>query len=266
MKRITALILVAALLLAAFCGCGKKETAEYEYTGIVSAMDNEIDMLLSEAEIDHVDTIANVDYHVGTLRGDHVIIAKAGIGKVRASSGMTAMLDRYPISRVIFTGIAGGVDDETDALDEVIATRLVEHDFGTITDDGFRWSPGDLGIDSNEGGYYYCDPDLVELAYEAAVEVVGKEHVFKGTIATGDQFIASKEYVARLKQEYDAYACEMEGASVAVVCIRYGKPFVVIRSMSDKADGEAHESYANLGDLAADNSSRIVLRMLDSLD
>ncbi len=151
-------------------------------------------------------------------------------------------------------------------LDEIIATRLVEHDYGTISNDGFVWASGDPGIGTAAGEYYYSDPALVDLAYEAAVQVVGEEHAFKGTIATGDQFIASEEYVERLRRDYDAYACEMEGASVAVVCIKYGKPFVVVRALSDKADGNAHESYENLGDLAAANSSRIVLNMLDAME
>ena len=97
-------------------------------------------------------------------------------------------------------------------LDEVVATRLVEHDYGIISNDGFVWVSGDPGTSREDGEYYYCDPALVDLAYKAAVEVLGKEHVFKGTIATGDQFIASETYVERLKKEYDAYACEMSYA------------------------------------------------------
>lgn len=42
-------------------------------------------------------------------------------------------------------------------------------------------------------------------------------------------------------------------------------PFVVIRAMSDKADGLAHESYENMADRAADNSSRIIMQMLESM-
>ena len=265
MKRTTAIILAAVLLLALLCGCGGKTKEPEAYTGIISAMDNEIAVLLKEAEIERVDTIGNVEYHVGSLHGQPVIITRAGIGKVRASAGVTAMLTRYPISRVIFTGIAGGVADGTEVLDEVIATRLVEHDYGSITNEGFVWMSGDPGIGGEEGAYYVCDPELVDLAYEAAVEVVGREHVFKGTIATGDQFIASEEYVQRLQQDFDAYACEMEGASVAVVCVNYGKPFVVIRCLSDKADGNAHESYEGFGDVAGANSSRIVIQMLDAM-
>lgn len=266
MKKLLCLLLaVCMIFLLAACG-NQAQTEAEERIGIISAMDNEVALLLKEAEIDHVDTIGGVEFHVGTLHGQPVVIMRSGIGKVMAASALTAMLNNYPISRVIFTGIAGGVGDETQVLDQVIATRLVQHDYGTITNDGFVWSSGVTGAEMGEKDFYTCDPDLVDLAYEAAVLVVGKEHVFKGTIATGDQFVASEEYVRRLQQDFDAIACEMEGASIAAVCTQYGVPFVVIRAMSDKADGNAHESIDNMGDLAADNSSRIVIQMLDAMN
>ena len=260
------LFLICVMLSVFFCGCAAKSEEPAEYIGIVSAMDNEIDLLLGEAKIDRVDTIADVDYHVGTLHGQPVIITHAGVGKIRAASGVTAMLLKYPISKVVFTGIAGGVADETQPFDEVIATRLVEHDYGILSNDGFEWCSGDPGAGDEPGIYYDCDPQLVQLAYDAAVDVIGEKHVFKGTIATGDQFIANSEYVEKLQKDYDAYACEMEGAAVAVVCIKYETPFVVIRALSDKADGNAHDNYENFGDITADNSSRIVIKMLDSIE
>ena len=258
--------LILALLVAIFLFTGCAPKGDVERIGIISAMDNEINVLLKKADIEKVDLIGGMEYHVGKLRGKNVIITRAGIGKVRASSGVTAMLIKYNISKVLFTGIAGGVADEPQVLDEIVATRLVEHDYGIISNDGFLWVSGDPGISREAGEYYYCDKALVELAYKAAVETVGKEHVFKGTIATGDQFIASEEYVKRLKEEYNAYACEMEGASVGAICIKYGKPFVVIRALSDKADGKAHSSYKNFGDIAGANSSHIVLKMLDYIE
>ncbi len=266
MKKLLCLLL-AVCMITSLAACGNQtQTEAEERIGIISAMDNEVALLLKEAEIDHVDTIGGIDFHVGTLHGQPVVIMRSGIGKVMAASALTAMLNNYPISRVIFTGIAGGVGDETQVLDQVIATRLVQHDYGTITNDGFVWSSGVTGAEMGEKDFYTCDPDLVDLAYEAAVLVVGKEHVFKGTIATGDQFVASEEYVRRLQRDFDAIACEMEGASIAAVCTQYGVPFVVIRAMSDKADGNAHESIDNMGDLAADNSSRIVIQMLDAMN
>ena len=232
----------------------------------IRIMDNEIDLLLREAAIDHADIIAGAEYPIGTLHGKPVVITRSGIGKIRAASGVTAMLQKYPISMAIFTGIAGGVAEETQVLDEVIADRLVEHDYGILTNEGFQWRSGDPGTGGDPGRYYDSDAQLVQLAYDAAVEVIGKDHVFKGTIVTGDQFIANSEYVEKLQKEYDAYACEMEGAAIAVVCSKYETPFVVIRALSDKADGNSHDIYENFGDIAADNSSRIVIKMLDSIE
>ena len=265
MKRILVIVLAAWMLISA-AGCAAKEQSAEQRIGIISAMENEVALLLSEAEIDHVDTIGGVDFHVGTLHGQPVVIMKSGIGKVLAASAATAMLNQYTISKVIFTGIAGGVGDETQVLDQVIATRLVQHDYGNMTNDGFIWASNVVGEKVGEEGFYFCDPVLIDLACKAAVETVGEEHVFKGTIASGDQFVASEEYVQKLQQDFDAIACEMEGASIAAVCTQYAIPFVVIRAMSDRADGKAHETFENMGDLAANNSSRIVIQMIEGMD
>ena len=238
------------------------EVASEGMIGIISAMQNEVDLLLSKAEIDRVDTIGGVDFHVGRLCGQNAVIAKAGVGKVLAASGMTAMLNRYSVSAVIFTGVAGGVRDETKVMDMVIGTKLIQHDYGQLTANGFEWFPGTNG----EADYRECDPELVRLAYDAAVSELGEDHVFKGVIASGDQFIASETYVQKLQKDFDALACEMEGAAIATVCRNYETPFVVIRCMSDKADGKAHETYENLVEDAANQSCRVVLRMLENFE
>ena len=264
-KRIV--LIIAVVLMLSFVSFASGETlpdaqAQSKCIGIIAAMQNEVNLLLSQADIERVDTVGKVDYHVGNLCGQRVVIAKAGVGKVLAASGMTAMLNRYPVTDVIFTGVAGGVGDDTKVLDEVVATRLIQHDFGQIAADGFEWFAGTNG----EADYCDCDADLISLAYDAAVIELGEAHVYKGTIASGDQFIASAAYVRKLQEDFGAVACEMEGAAIAAVCHNYDIPFVVIRCMSDKADGEAHETYENLADLAADQSSRIVLRMLSAMD
>lgn len=282
MKRVTIFLLTAVFLMTVLCGCTGTDrsrnenekgntaedaaSAEVQYIGIISAMDNEIELLLKETKIDHVDTIGGVDYNVGTLRDFPVVITRAGIGKIRAASGVTALLNNYPIIGVVFTGIAGGVAEGTQVLDEVIATDLLEHDYGALTNDGLLWTKGDPAVSTEPGESYPCDPKLVDLAYEAAVRVVGEEHAHKGTIATGDQYIASEERVKELHENHNAYACEMEGAAIAVVCLQYEKPFVVIRALSDKADGNAHESYEDFADIAADNSSRIILDVLEHIE
>ena len=250
--------------LAACAGEAESElpkAAQEECVGIISAMESEISLLLENADIDHVDSVGGMKFHTGKLCGTPVVIVKAGIGKVRSAAGAATLINLYHPSRIIFTGIAGGVGDETEVLDVVVATDLVEHDYGMISNDGFKW----LDEYGGENGHIDCDPDLVSLAYDCAAQAVGEDHVFRGTIVTGDQFIASEQYVEKLQKDFNALACEMEGASVAAVSSNYDVPFVVIRSMSDKADGLAHESLENMGFIAADNSCRIVMKMLENL-
>ena len=168
------------------------------------------------------------------------------------------MIDNFPIDSLIFTGIAGGVGDETEVLDEVIATQLVQHDYGQITNDGFEWFEGYVG----DNGRYPCDDALVDLAYRAAVKVVGADHAFKGTIATGDQFIASEEYVKLLQDDFDAIACEMEGAAVGTVCYRNGVPFAILRSISDDWNNNELMDFMKFRALAAERSIRVIAEFI----
>ena len=230
--------------------------------GIITAMSNELSLLLENADISRTETIGGVEYNIGTLQGKDVVLAKAGIGKILAAAGAATLINEFDVSSIIFTGIAGGVGEETEVMDVVVSTDLVVHDYGDMTNDGFVW---DAVAGSDENGRIPADADLADLAYEAAVDVVGKDSAFKGNIATGDQFVASENYVKILQDNFNSLACEMEGASVGLVAYQYGVPFVVIRCMSDKADGLAHESYEDFGDQAADNSASIVMEMLGNM-
>ena len=108
-RKLTALIIACVMVSALLCGCAKGAEEPKEYIGIISAMDNEIDLLLKEAEIDRVDTVADVKYHVGSLHGQPVVITRSGIGKIRAASGVT-------------TRVTGG-----------IRTRLTRRIYGIFT-------------------------------------------------------------------------------------------------------------------------------------
>ena len=236
--------------------------SERQPIGIITAMSNELKMLLDKAEISETKTIGGVDYNIGKLEGQDVVLVQGGIGKAMAAAGTTVLINEFNVKSIIFTGIAGGVGDEVKVLDEVIATDLVFYDYGNQTNDGFVWN-AEGGI--NEDGSIPVDEELSQKAYDAAISVLGEEHVFQGRIATGDQFVASSEYVTYLQNEFDAIACEMEGAAVARIAAQYEVPCCVIRAMSDKADGVAHDTYENFGDTAADNSAKIVLTMLQNM-
>ena len=264
-KQIGAFLL--AMLLTVSLGTPAALAGESEARpgplGIISAMDVELKKLVEEAEISKEETVAGNTFYTGTLHGVDVVLVRAGVGKVLAASCTQTLINNYRVGGVVFTGIAGGVGDDVNVMDMVVGTGLVQHDYGTETNDGFEWN-GEAAADE-ETGLIPVDEALSELAYTSACAVLGQEKVHRGVIATGDQFISSESYVKELQDSFDALACEMEGAAVARVCDQYGVPCAVLRCMSDKADGIAHDTYAFNYTEASNTSASVVMNMMETL-
>ena len=232
-------------------------------TAIISAMSVELKALVDAADIQKETVIGSKTYYVGKLNGEDVVLVQAGVGKVLSANYTAALLNNFTVKGVVFTGIAGGVGDDVNVMDMVIGTSLVQHDYGTETNNGFVWN-GEAGS-NQETGMIPVDGTLSKIAYNAACDVLGSAKVHQGVIATGDQFISSESYVKELQTKFDALACEMEGASVARVCDQFGMPCAILRCMSDKADGIAHDTYAFNYTEASNTSASVVQEMMKTL-
>ena len=256
-------ILTASLGMSALAADQTASAQAEGPLGIVSAMSVELNALVEKTKITRTEEIAGNTFYEGVLNGVDVVLVKAGIGKVLAASCAETLIDTYHVGGIVFTGIAGGVGDEVNVMDMVVATELVQHDYGTETNDGFVWN-GEAGSDQKTG-MIPVDGTLSKIAYDAACDVLGETKVHQGVIATGDQFISSESYVKELQTKFNALACEMEGASVARVADQFGVPCAVIRCMSDKADGLAHDTYAFNYTQASNTSASVVLEMLNTI-
>ncbi|MDD1783052.1 5'-methylthioadenosine/adenosylhomocysteine nucleosidase [Enterovibrio sp. ZSDZ35] len=227
---------------------------------LLGAMDAEIEKLLPEIDNKQVHTISLNTYYTGTIDGQPVVVARSGVGKVNAAITTYVLVNHFKVESIIFTGIAGAASPKLNVADVVISTALVQHDVDLTT---FGAPKGQLsGYDDR---YFYADKKLQALALEAANDEIGKSRVHAGIIATGDQFIADKTVVKMLQEEFDALAVEMEGAAVAQVTGMLNIPLVVIRTISDKADGSAHMVYSEAKQVTADNSVAITLNMLSRM-
>ncbi|WP_300329806.1 5'-methylthioadenosine/adenosylhomocysteine nucleosidase [Fusobacterium sp.] len=249
------------LLLMGANSFGATSTKETSKIGIIGAMDSEIDLLKKSMTDITSKKIGKITFYQGKLQNKDVVLFRTGIGKVNSAVGTDIAIREYGVNKIIFTGIAGAVDHSLNVLDLVISDKLAQHDFD-LTAFGCP-----LGlIDEEESPFFYADKDLVEVAKKSAVKVLGEDKVHIGTVISGDQFIADKEKVVNLGKTFEAKAVEMEGASVAQVAgSMYKVPFVVLRTISDKADGSAHMSYEDLKPVASDHSAKIVLEMLNNL-
>ncbi|WP_420596628.1 5'-methylthioadenosine/adenosylhomocysteine nucleosidase [Deinococcus sp.] len=225
--------------------------------GIIGAMQEEVALLISELS-DHSQQLSpGVTLHSGVLDGHPVLITEGGIGKVNAAM-TTAALIAAGATQVIFTGVAGGVHPELRVGDIVVSTDCVQHDVD-VTALGYE-----LGMVPGEALSWEADATLREVALDAARELEGLRAV-EGRIASGDQFVASREKVQWLWQTFGAACAEMEGAAVAQVCAKHGVPFVVIRSVSDTADHDANVDYREFMPLVARHAKQVVRGMLRRL-
>ncbi|WP_414656848.1 5'-methylthioadenosine/adenosylhomocysteine nucleosidase [Deinococcus sp. VB343] len=224
---------------------------------IIGAMDEEIELLLEDLRERQDVTLPGATLHRGVLDGVPVLLTRGGIGKVNAAL-TTAHLLGQGASRVIFTGVAGGVHPELRVGDIVVSTDLVQHDVD-VTALGYE-----VGTVPGEPATWEADPRLRALAAQAAADV-GGVRVIEGRVASGDQFIASQEGVQRLWKQFQAACAEMEGAAVAQVCSKAKVPFVVIRSVSDTADHDAQVDYRTFMPLVARHAKQVVRGMLERL-
>jgi len=223
--------------------------------GIIGAMAEEIELLHQHVAVASEFTKAGITYYEGVLHDKQVIYCKSGVGKVNAAVCTQILLDAGA-DCVLFTGVAGALDPKLDIGDIVVSESCIQHDMD-CTPLGFAKGV----IPFHPRSEFAADKQLVELAY-AASEKLFPGRSLKGKVLSGDQFIASREAVESLHQELQGACAEMEGASVAQVCDMNGIPYVVIRSMSDKADGSAHVNFPEFTVKASTHSHQIIDEMV----
>ncbi|MWV62974.1 5'-methylthioadenosine/adenosylhomocysteine nucleosidase [Helicobacter saguini] len=225
--------------------------------GIMGAMNEEITPLLEIfGNFDRIELGGNTFYKV-EYSEKILIIAYSKIGKVHAAITATTMILHFGVECIIFSGVAGGISSDLKVGDLLLATRLVQHDVDITA---FGHAKGFIP----EGQLFYdSDVGLCSLACDVASEM--GLSIKKGIVASGDQFIASKEVKDSIAHEFKAIAVEMEGAAVACVCYNFKVPFCIFRSISDSADGEASVSFDKFLESSAKTSAQFVSKLVDRI-
>ncbi len=227
---------------------------------LIGAMDEEIEYFHARMENSKETVHAGITYREGRFLNRDVVVCRSGVGKVNAAVCTQTLIDRFGVKAVLFTGVAGALDPELAIGDIVVSDECMQHDMD-VTALGYEKGV----IPYQEVSLFPADPALVNAAFTISKELYG-ESVKRGRILSGDQFIADRNAVHRLHQEMGGSCAEMEGAAVAQVCHMNGIPYVVIRSMSDKADGSAHINFPEFCRSAAEKACTIVTEMVKILD
>ena len=228
---------------------------------IVGAMHEEIAALRPCLDDLRTERRAGRDFHLGRLDGHDVILVRGGIGKVAAATTAAVLLDAYDAAALLLTGVAGGLGDGVVVGDIVVATTLLQHDMNA--EPLFpRWEvplTGRARFDADAAWSARLVAASRALAATAAHAQAATIHA--GLVVSGDRFVATHAESDQLRALLpDALAVEMEGAAVAQVCHDFGRPFGVVRTVSDRADDDAHGDFQRFVCSVAAPYSRDIVR------
>ena len=225
--------------------------------GIIGAMEQEVAKIKEKMQDVTITSRARMDFYEGTLEGKKVVVVRSGIKKVNAGMCTQILADVFGVEAVINTGIAGSLNNDVNIGDIVLSTDVVQHDMDAT---GFGYRKGQ--IPQMPVFFFNADDNLRRLAAEVCKEVNPDIQVFEGRIASGDQFVCDQDVKNRIVSEFSAYATEMEGAAIGQAAYLNEIPFLVVRAISDKADGSAQMDYSEFEKAAVDHSVRLTLNML----
>ena len=240
--------------------------------GILGAMAQEIDEVKALLTNKTVVKIANREFVVGKINGIACVVAFSKWGKVAATITATLLIQEFGVTDLFFIGTAGALADGLKVGDIVISKRLVQHDLDA------RPMISRFELPLLNRVYVNSDLSLTELAGKAVTNLlekgvenmVGEEAVkefnlaptlYFGDIASGDQFINSDEKREEILGLLPDVLCvEMEGAAVAQVCLEFGTPFTVIRTISDTANHNARVDFGKFIIEVANAYSRAIVQ------
>jgi adenosylhomocysteine nucleosidase len=220
--------------------------------GLISALHQEQTGLMENMQ--HVEKVERGMRHyvAGNLWGIDCVCVLSRLGKVAAAATVATLIERFDVTHIVFTGVAGAADRNVKVGDIVVAEQLVQHDI-----DASPLFPR-FEVPLTGQSRFSSDKNLTERLFHAAENFINTDfhsmiaavdrdifrlhrpQLHRGLIASGDEFINSRTRLGELKSALpELLAVEMEGAAVAQVCFEFGVPFAVIRTISDAANEDA---------------------------
>jgi len=273
-------------------------------TVVMTAFGPEYDALVGAIARPKEFAVNGLGFVAGTLEGKPVLLMKSGVSVVNAAMTTQLVLDRFAVRRIVFSGIAGGVDPALAIGDVVVPEdwgQYLEVSFARETPQG--WQPPErfAGAPANwrfifprgttvaraEGPprrlfTIPADPALIALARKvvpgltlsACAEVSGHAQclphapkiVVGGTGVTAGVFADNAEFREYLFRAWHARVLDMESAAVIQVAYANAVPAIVFRSLSDLAGGDVDGNRMDtFMQLASVNSARVVRAYLAAL-
>ena len=228
--------------------------------GVLTAMTSEYEQLAALLFAPVREVKEGIEYLVGNIGDNIIVLRQCGIGKVNAALGTAELIRSFSPDAIVSTGVAGGIDECLGVMDVVVSSSIVYHDV---------W----CGMDC-EYGQVQGMPAVFPVAdnlWQAAVSLndspENNTRIHAGLICTGDQFITNRDELCKIKSNFPSgLAVDMESAAIAQTCHIYNVPFVSFRIISDTPGVDKHiEQYENFWGEMANRSFGVTRRFLSNL-
>ncbi len=232
---------------------------------LLSALVDEQRGLVEQLEGAHRVDHAGRHFWLGHLQGLPVVLTVSRIGKVSAALTAATLIERFGVGAIVFTGVAGAVEESLQVGDVVVARDFLQHDLDVSP----LFPPYELPAYGR--ARLECHPQLSDLLARAAERALARDfasaRVHRGLVASGDRFVSSAQEVRQLRERlrqagHPALAVEMEGAAVAQVCVDHGLPYAAMRTISDRADDQAQHDFASFVSQVASRYAQAIVRSL----
>ncbi|GAB6074382.1 5'-methylthioadenosine/adenosylhomocysteine nucleosidase [Nautilia lithotrophica] len=225
--------------------------------GILCAMVEELEPILEYMNVKEKINHANNVFYLAEFQNKNIVLAYSKIGKVNASITATIMIEKFGVEKLLFSGVAGGVDEDLKIGDLITATHVCQHDVD-LTVFGYKH-----GFIPESEIFFDCDINLINIALKVADKLNIK--LKKGIIASGDQFVHSKVRKEWIKEVFGASAIEMEGGAVGCVCWNEQVPFFMLRAISDTAEEGAGVDFDEFLEESSKVSAKFIIEMLKEI-
>lgn len=227
--------------------------------GIIGAMEEEIENIKPYIDIISTKNIVGLDFYMGKMGGNNVVLVRSGIGKVNAAVCSQVLIDLYAVDYIINVGVAGAINKDLKIGDVVIATDTMHHDMDTT------YFGDDIGIIPRmEESAFKADNELIEIALKSSSDVLENNNVVTGRIVSGDQFLCDIEKKNKIWSHFKASCVDMESAAIGQACYLNKIPFCIIRSISDNSDED--NQYENFFRDSAIKASNILKDMINIIE
>ncbi|MFN5181877.1 MAG: 5'-methylthioadenosine/adenosylhomocysteine nucleosidase [Bacteroidota bacterium] len=226
-----------------------------EIVGLMGAMPEEIQGFISLFENYEIEQIGGRVFYVGKINGIKTIVVFSRWGKVAAATTVTTLINHFNITNLIFTGVAGAINENLNIGDVVIGHRFYQHDMDArplmsrfeIPLLGVSFFESDGGMREKAVSILNTQSLISKISNDRSIDRfdIKAPNIFVADIASGDKFFSDSNDKKNLSLALPDVVCvEMEGAAVGQVCYEHNIPFLIIRVISDKADGLAENDFS----------------------